>query len=187
MVSEMTGRSAGILAAGLVFACSNSAGEDDRLVGAGGASDIGGEAGSHDRGAAAAEPNGGADSQGGNSGAGGEAADAQAGSTGDPISNAGAAGASQAGQGGADPAPPLRCHDGSKGEGATCESLCSAWFPICKTHVATANIYADEADCLVKCGALAEEQLCCRGYHVTNAPNNPNTHCAHAAGFRTCP
>jgi hypothetical protein len=75
----------------------------------------------------------------------------------------------------------------SPGNGATCESYCTAWFPLCKAEPSTASVYADREDCLAKCSEFSLEQICCRGYHVTNAPLRPSTHCGHAAGFRTCP
>lgn len=99
----------------------------------------------------------------------------------------GGAGGSGAGAAGemSDFAPT--CHDGGPGDGATCASFCSGWFPICKMHPVTAELYADVADCLADCRRFSQEQLCCRGYHITNAPKNPNTHCSHSAGIRTCP
>ena len=113
--------------------------------------------------------------------AGGGSNQAQAGAGGMSSTDLGAAG-----DAGASSAGPT-CHDGGPGEGATCASYCSAWFPLCKDLAATSNVYADHEDCLKKCAGFSLEQMCCRGYHVTNAPQNPNTHCAHAAGYRTCP
>jgi hypothetical protein len=81
----------------------------------------------------------------------------------------------------------LNCHDGGPGEGSTCQSFCAAWFPICLENASTATTFEDEADCLAQCMAFSEEQLCCRGYHVTIAPDKPTSHCPHAAGIRNCP
>lgn len=125
----------------------------------------------------------GADSGAGAPGAAGETpaggrAEAGAATGGAPptsTTSAGAAGAepSAGGAGAGGSAAAATCRDGSRGEGATCESYCSAWFPLCKAHPATANVFADQRACLLQCAGFSLEQLCCRGYHVSLAPNSP--------------
>jgi hypothetical protein len=92
----------------------------------------------------------------------------------------------QAGEGSGGAPAMLVCHDGGPGEGATCQSFCEGWFPVCSDYGVTAAIYADMADCLDQCRGFNVEQLCCRGYHIKNAPGRPTTHCMHSAGLRTC-
>jgi hypothetical protein len=101
------------------------------------------------------------------------------------ISVGAPAGTGSSGAAGA--APAFVCDDGGLGQGATCQSLCEGWFPLCKELPTTADVFVDFDDCLEQCSKYTMEQLCCRGYHIKNVPKNPNSHCTHTAGFRTCP
>ncbi len=142
--------------------------------------------------AGAPEPNAGAaaepSSGGASEAASGGMADGLGGVAGGAAELGGAPGQGQLGGAAGGGAPSaLVCHDGGMGEGATCDSFCTGWFPICSNNATTSDVFADRADCLRQCAAYTEEQLCCRGYHITNAPDNPTTHCTHSAGIRTCP
>ena len=80
----------------------------------------------------------------------------------------------------------------TSGAGKSCNTLCTDWFANCAGNDAGSwgATYQNQGACLQACNALTEAQICCRGYHVTQATGssaNITLHCPHAVGMGNAP
>jgi hypothetical protein len=91
-------------------------------------------------------------------------------------------------------------HGGPYGSGqcgmSNCDTFCAAIVELCTGNN---EQYADVAECMTDCTALPDAtdayvvdaaatgaNFACRGYHLTAASVDPDTHCAHAGGQMLC-
>jgi hypothetical protein len=78
---------------------------------------------------------------------------------------------------------------GNPGNGKTCADYCTAFLATCAPLQAYTNTFVDNADCMMKCDLLTQEQLCCRALHAYNVNMTQTdiaTHCSHAVGMAPC-
>jgi hypothetical protein len=89
--------------------------------------------------------------------------------------------------------PSKTCTDPSaymdSGLGLSCNDYCKTFMDVCNSDPILGDsgaFYTNMGDCLQKCGAFSQAQLCCYAVHVNNAERfdggTRSTHCTHAAG-----
>jgi hypothetical protein len=78
------------------------------------------------------------------------------------------------------------------GLGLSCDEYCVTFIAVCKPIPAHANYFLDKADCMTKCAAYNQDQICCRAEHAylardtADAGADATTHCGHASGMSIC-
>jgi hypothetical protein len=77
--------------------------------------------------------------------------------------------------------------------GKSCADYCTAFYKVCTARPVTMNTYTSPADCVTKCKAFNQSQLCCRAQHAVTVAANPDggtdyldAHCGHTIGIGLC-